>query len=299
MKHTVVLAVPPIFSWTAILGYLSREENEVMYRVTNDTIRRAFEVESDIYLCDITYCSEQGAIEIDLLNQPGWTEESQQFIERFVNDWFDLGTDLSPFYQMASADPLLNELVIKFTELRLVGMPDFYEAITWGILGQQINLGYAYTLKRRFTEKYGRSVQYEGEVYWVYPQPERVASEPSEALLDLRLTVKKAEYLVDISKRIAKGQLSKTALSQFDSTKSAEKAMTKIRGIGPWTAHYVLMRCLRKGDAFPVADVGLLNGIKKLQQLDEKPNRHQMEQFRHQWGTWCSYATFYIWRILY
>lgn len=163
---------------------------------------------------------------------------------------------------MAENDPLLSDLIQKFYGLRLVGMPDFYEAITWGILGQQINLTYAYTLKRRFTERYGESINFERDTYWIYPQPEAIVQSTIEDLRQLKLTQRKAEYLMDISRLITTEKMSKAHFQQFQTAKVAEKEMTTVRGIGPWTANYVLMRCLRLGDAFPMADVGLLNGIK-------------------------------------
>ena len=75
--------------------------------------------------------------------------------------------------------------------------------------------------------------------------------------------------------------------------------MTKIRGIGPWTANYVLMRCLRLGDAFPMADIGLLNGIKQIENLETKPDKERLLSLQKDWGSWSAYATFYIWRLLY
>lgn len=75
--------------------------------------------------------------------------------------------------------------------------------------------------------------------------------------------------------------------------------MTAYRGIGPWTANYVLMRCLRMGDAFPQADIGLLNGIKLLENRSDKPDKDYMARMKNRWGIWASYATFYIWRLLY
>ncbi|MGV3127231.1 hypothetical protein [Streptococcus orisratti] len=76
------------------------------------------------------------------------------------------------------------------------------------------------------------------------------------------MTLRKAEYLIDISQKIVADDISKSYYQTFQTAESAEKAMVKLRGIGPWTANYVLMRCLRMGDGFPMADIGLLNGIK-------------------------------------
>jgi DNA-3-methyladenine glycosylase II len=81
--------------------------------------------------------------------------------------------------------------------------------------------------------------------------------------------------------------------------KEVEKSLIKIRGIGPWTANYVLMRCLRFPTAFPIDDVGLINAIKTLLNMDRKPTKDEILALSIPWANWESYATFYLWRVLY
>ena len=80
-------------------------------------------------------------------------------------------------------------------------------------------------------------------------------------------------------------------------TIKAEKLLVRIRGIGPWTANYVLMRCLRFPTAFPIDDVGLHNVIKLLTGSETKPTK--IKEYATTWTNWESYATFYLWRTLY
>ncbi len=174
-EQILTLSVPTIFSWKAILGYLTRENNEIMYKVVEDKVRRAFLIDKQIYLCEIADSDSLKRLQIRILNQISWTSSSQEYISQFVSDWFDLARSLVEFYKLASSDSILNQLVNDFYGLRMVGMPEFYEAITWGILGQQINLAYTYTLKRRFTETFGKAISFDGENYWIYPDPKKVA----------------------------------------------------------------------------------------------------------------------------
>lgn len=298
MKKQYNIELPSHFDWHAILGYLKREPREIMYQVTGDgCVRRAFKYDGQAALIEIEH--SENCLKVTILNDLNNASIVQENILPFIKDWFDIGTDLSKFYELASSDEILAPLIKTFNGLRLVGMPDFYEAITWGILGQQINLGYTYTLKKRFTEKFGEELVYEGHSYWIYPRPEVVASATKEELLALRLTQRKTEYLSDISKKISNKMISKDLYQNCLSAKKAEKKMVELRGIGPWTANYVLMRCLRMGDAFPMADIGLLNGIKKIKNLDSKPDNEYMKTLGLRWKSWSSYATFYIWRLLY
>ncbi|TNF64297.1 DNA-3-methyladenine glycosylase, partial [Streptococcus salivarius] len=81
-----------------------------------------------------------------------------------------------------------------------------------------------------------------------------------------KMTVKKSEYIIGIARLMACGELSKEQLMKMN-FKEAEKSLIKIRGIGPWTANYVLMRCLMFQTAFPIDDVGLINSIKTLRNM--------------------------------
>lgn len=59
------------------------------------------------------------------------------------------------------------------------------------------------------------------------------------------------------------------------------------------------MRCLRFPSAFPIDDVGLQNVIKLLTESDEKPTKDEIKEYASAWKNWESYATFYLWRVLY
>lgn len=180
-----------------------------------------------------------------------------------------------------------------------MGIPELFEALAWGILGQQINLGYGYTLKRRLVEKYGTYIEWNGSKYWTFPAPEDIAKLHVEDLFELKMTVKKCEYLIGVAQLFVNGVISKEKLLASENINDAEKTLVKIRGIGPWTANYVLMRCLRFPAAFPIDDVGLHNSIKLLLEMEQKPTKEEIRKYAAAWTNWESYATFYLWRLLY
>ena len=113
------------------------------------------------------------------------------------------------------------------------------------------------------------------------------------------MTLKKSEYIIGIAQLMASGELTKDKLLRMDSVKEAEKSLVKIRGIGPWTANYVLMRCLRYTSAYPIDDVGLHNAIKHLTGSEKKPAKEELLNLSLSWENWQAYATFYLWRVLY
>lgn len=301
-QHELKLFVPKEFSFKENLNYLQRSPNECLFHIRNDRIYRALPLGlgQDIVVIEVREAPHEQAVIVRFLGDITPVEPSiRAEAAAYVRDWFDMNTDLVPFYEMAAVDPLLREAVQSFYGLRNMGIPDLFEALCWGILGQQINLTYAYTLKRRFVEAFGRRLECEGETYWVFPRPEDIAGLSVQNLSGLRMTVKKCEYLLDVAKLMADGALTKEKLLEAGGLKQAEKMLIAIRGIGPWTANYVLMRCLRIPSAFPIDDVGLHNAIKHVLGIEKKPTKEEIRKLSASWANWESYATFYLWRFLY
>lgn len=298
VDDVMIITLPANFDMNANLGYLTREKNECLYEIENNIITKVIAIGEMQSLVQISVIDNQQMV-VQFLNGSRPIERGErEKIATYIIEWFDLDNDLTPFYEMANTDPLLQIPAQKFYGLRVIGIPDLFEALCWGVLGQQINLAFAYSLKRQFVESFGDSIEWNGKKYWVFPPYERIAQLEPTDLAAIKMTVNKSEYIIGIARLMANGELSKEQLKKMD-FKEAEKSLIKIRGIGPWTANYVLMRCLRFQTAFPIDDVGLINSIKTLRNMNQKPTKEEILALSIPWKNWESYATFYLWRVLY
>ncbi|OPH59684.1 DNA-3-methyladenine glycosylase [Paenibacillus ferrarius] len=300
LTSTLTLPIPEPFRYEQNIGYLSRSTNECLFHVDNSEIFKLIRIGDNSVLTAVN-SEDNRLLHIRLLThqQAMVTPALRAEVARYVWEWFDLGTNLAPFYALAKGDPILSQVTQDFYGLRLMGIPDLFEAMSWGIIGQQINLTFAYTLKRRLVETFGTRFDWEGRTYWAFPTPQRIAELTPDALTVLQFTGKKAEYLIGVAKLMAEGFLSKEALFRKEDFAEMEKELLHIRGIGPWTANYVLMRCLRNPAAFPLADVGLHNALKHVLGLEQKPSLSHIQELAEGWSGWEAYATFYLWRVLY
>lgn len=295
----IIINTPSNFSFKQNLHFLSRSTNECLFLIKEDKVRKAITLGEYTTLIEIKERDDHSLVVDFLGDTRPLSIKAREQVAAYIIEWFDLKTDMSTFYELSIKDPILQKAVTKFNGLRIMGIPDLFEAMVWGILGQQINLTYAYTLKRRLVEQYGRSVMFEGKQYWVFPSPRDISQLSIKDLADLKMTVKKCEYLIDVANLIDLGLLSKEMLLETKEIKKAEKLLTSIRGIGPWTANYVLMRCLRFPSAFPIDDVGLHNALKHITGSQQKPSKDKILQLAQAWKGWEAYATFYLWRFLY
>lgn len=287
---------PREFSFSECWMFLKRSNQEILHQIKEDDLFKLLKIQDQLILCRISEQAYKMKVEFPM-NQPSLNERER--IVHYLTEWFDLETELACFYQMANKDNILQPLTEKYRGLRLLGIPDLFEAFVWAIIGQQINLTFAYTLKKRFVEQFGDSVTFEGESHWLFPTPEKIATIQVGDLRNLKFTQRKAEYIIDIAKCIASGQLTKEMLRQKRDYEDMKKSLMAIRGIGAWTADYVLMKSLQELSAFPIADVGLHNALKMQLGLERKPTIEEITHYSQHWQGWHAYATFYLWRSLY
>lgn len=288
------LPLPSEFSFDHCLGFLQRSPKEVLHRCGENYVRKLLRFEDKNVLLEIRpYTS---VFEVTILNAEA-SNRLEQYVRRYIIEWFDMETDLSPFYTMAEKDKLLKDLVKKYYGYRIIGQPDLFESLVWAVLGQQINLQFAYTLKQRFVEKFGERLFFEGQDYFLFPQPASVAVLTDSELLPLQFSRQKSRYTVLIAEAFASGKVSKEKLKGMSLIEAKEELM-KIKGVGNWTANYALMKTFRYPDAFPLEDAGLHNAIRNLKNLKRKPTLEEVKKIFKRYKGWEAYATLYFWKSL-
>ncbi|SOC43235.1 DNA-3-methyladenine glycosylase family protein [Ureibacillus acetophenoni] len=295
-KSYIEICPPQEFNFEECLVFLGRANHEILHQIKEGVVYKLLKVNDSLVLFTLKNVDESIKVEFPL-GPPSIVERKK--VGEYVWEWFDLDQDLGEFYRLASRDKVLKMLVQKYEGLRIMCIPDLFEALVWAVMGQQINLTFAYTLKKRFVEQFGESITFEGDEFWVFPSFEEIATLSVEDLTKLQISTRKAEYIIGIAKEMVTRKLSKELLLQREDYNEMKKSLMSIRGIGAWTADYVLMKCLHEATAFPIADVGLHNGLKNVLGLEKKPSIEEIEGYAAGWKGWQAYATFYLWRSLY
>lgn len=287
------LSTPKEFNFEQILRFLSRNQKESLHTIKNQEIYKVVSFENSLVLFSISFNS---SLQISIHSENP-SQKIMDFIKTHISDWFDLEANLSLFYETAQNDTVLASLCLKFYGLRMIGMPDIFESLIWSIIGQQINLNFAYSLKERLVQNFGQKIIYNNEYYYALPTPERLAALNIEDFQPLQFSKSKAQYILNVSREFADGNLSQETLKKLPFEEVKEK-LVKIKGVGNWTANYSMMKSLKNYDAFPVEDVGLHNAVKTQYGLTTKPTVIDLNQMAEKWKGWRGYATFYFWHSL-
>ena len=288
------ISTPIEFDFDLCLQFLKRSPHEKLHVIEEQTVLKLLTIDNQPVLFCVS--GQSGRLQVEVLN----TEISKQAVDeikKYVKEWFDLTTNLKPFYAIARKDELLKNLVKKYHGYRIIGQPDLYESLIWAVLGQQINLAFAYTLKARFVETYGASIEWSGRRFHLFPDYRMVATISPTDLLQFQFSRQKANYTVGISQAFAEGKLSKQMLNGL-TLAQAKEILIQTKGIGNWTANYALMKTFRYPDAFPLEDAGLHNAIKNLKGMKAKPSLEHVKRIFKNYQGWEAYATLYFWKSL-
>lgn len=295
MERSFLIPVPDEFDFGLCLTFLRRSPREVLHACGEDHVIKLIR-NGDVRILFRVQATESRMLHVAILNTP-CTRQVKDTVEVYIREWFDLDTDIRPFYNLASRDRLLKSLVRKYHGYRIVGQPDLFESLVWAVIGQQINLGFAYTLKQRFVEQFGERLQIDGAAYYLFPDPVVVAELNPEHLHPLQFSRQKSKYTVGIAQAFTSGDLSKEKLKTMP-LQEAKEMLMKIKGIGNWTANYALMKTFHFPGAFPLEDAGLHNALKHMLKLDRKPTLAEVSRVFEKYKGWEAYATLYLWRSL-
>ncbi|MBV8356472.1 MAG: DNA-3-methyladenine glycosylase 2 family protein [Deltaproteobacteria bacterium] len=146
------------------------------------------------------------------------------------------------FEHLCAVDPLIARLAIQHHGFRPVLQADLLTALVRCISAQQVNLKWAATMRRRLAETFGRAYSVgEHRVYRL--DPERLAALQITDIRALQFTTRKAEYIINAARAVANGELNIANLAGSPDEEVIAK-VTAIRGLGLWTAEWVLARTL-------------------------------------------------------
>lgn len=186
-------------------------------------------------------------------------------------------------------DPLLAPVIKQAGLAELSPHTDYYGALVNSIIGQQLSVKAAASIKQRFRDLFGGKL----------PSPEEILSKSVEELRSVGFSNAKANYVRDLAQHIIDG---KVQFDKLDSQSNQEiiAELTDVKGIGEWTVHMFLMFCMGRLDVLPVGDLGIRNGVRDLYSLKEAATPDQIMEIatKNNWHPYESAASWYIWHYL-
>lgn len=279
-----MLQLPAGYRPKEVLGYHARDPLGLSEKSEGNRIWKALHTADGPAVIEISIETGQAWVKVHASRKLGG--ETMAFLHGAAMRVLGLSLDVSQFETRHAA------FTAPRRGLRLPLLPTGFDALCWGIIGQQINVKFASTLRREIVELAGEKV---GDMR-AHPTPERVADIDVSVLAARRYSRSKAQYLIDAARAVAEGRLDIENLSE-GSAIAAEKILTSQRGIGTWTARYVMLRG-GFADAAPVGDSALATALQRLHQLPERPDADETARLMSQFAPHRSIATMHLWTYL-
>jgi len=182
------------------------------------------------------------------------------------------------------SDKKLEPLIRKIGPCTMRITENPYQTLVEAIIYQQLSEASATAITKKFLKLYKK-----------FPTPKQVINTTDKKLRDSGISGTKINYIKGLSKKIVQKEIDFRKISKLNNEQVIEE-LTKIKGIGNWTAQIYLMFCLQRKDILPVDDLGIKKGIRDLFSLKELPDPMTVEKYSARWKPNRSIACWYIWK---
>jgi len=185
------------------------------------------------------------------------------------------------------ADPVMRYVIRRAGPFTLRLHRNRFRALVFSILGQQISGKAAASIRAKLVD---------------YLQPDEIspgsiARLTPEQLRTVGVSLQKANYLLDLARRVESGELRLDGMARMRDENVIE-SLIQVKGIGVWTAQMFLIFSLGRLDVFPHDDLGIRMAIRNLYELEELPNKETSHRIAAPWRPYASIASWYCWRSL-
>ena len=206
---------------------------------------------------------------------------------------FHTEASLEDFYQKAGKHPFLRPLVKALYGIKPIRPSTVFEMAVIALSEQQISLNAAIKIRSRLVQALGEKILVEGREYRAFPAARDLAGCTVQDLRGLSLSVRKAEYLIDLARKVTVEGFDLEGLRNR-SNEEVITALTSLRGFGRWSAEYLLARGLGRTEVVAGGDLGIQNLVGKYlgpgRRVSEKELRKKMEE----WGPYKRWVVFYL-----
>lgn len=286
--------VPP-FRLDLTVWALRRRPHNLVDRWDGQTYRRVLLVHDQPVEVAVTQIgpAEAPLLRVETVNSyPHW-EWASILTARLVK-MLGLAADLAPFYRLAGADDRLRPLAERFRGLKPPRFPSVFEALVNAIACQQLSLTLGIHLLNRLATTYAPALPVDGTAQPAFPRPGDLAGLDPDGLRALGFSRAKGTALIEVARGFTNDRLD---LEDSDGLSKSE-AMTRLvalKGVGRWSAEYVLLRGLGRWSVFPGDDAGARRNLETWLHPAEPLD---YEGVRRQLARWQPYAGLIYFHLL-
>ncbi len=186
------------------------------------------------------------------------------------------------------SDPVMAGIIEQVGPFKMQFREPGFQTLVRSIVYQQLSGKVAATIFGRLLAAAGNGDQL---------TPAGILSLTVEQMRAAGLSGQKTAYIRDLAERTLAGEVNFASLPDLPDDGVIEQ-LTRVKGVGVWTAHMFLMFALQRPNVLPTGDLGVRMAIRKAYRLRDLPKPARMEKIAAKWHPYCSVASWYLWRSL-
>jgi len=288
-----LIPVPP-FDLRFTAWALRRRPDNIVDLWDGQAYRRVMVVEGKPVEVEVT---QEGTLGKPTLHVTATAEkivpELRPAITRALERMLGLRIDLSKFYDFAKREKKLYELSRRFLGLKPPRFPSLFEALVNAFACQQLTLRVGILLLNRLAMKAGLPFKKEGSTVYTFPQPERLARLRPETFRKLGFSRQKGRALAELSQTMIRKSADLESIEALNDEAALEQ-LYSLRGVGRWSAEYVLLRGMGRTTLFPGDDVGAQNKLRHLLNLRKLLDYEGVRRLLNRWQPFGGSVYFHL-----
>lgn len=292
-RLSCTLALPPRFRAGDMLAFHRRDAQEIAERVTEQAIHKGIVWRGKPACLAIRF--EAHRAEAELAIDGSISARSQQAFENMVRRMLGLNQDIERFEQRYRRHPQLGPLIQRQAGLRVPVSPTPFEALTWAIAAQQISVKAAIALRRNLIRAAG--VRH-SDGLWCYPEARQLANLTTKDLRNAGFSAAKTRTLLALSAEVANDTLPLDAWLDALPMAEIEARLLAVRGIGPWTVNYTLLRGFGWLDGSLHGDAAVRRGMQVLLKTQDKISEQHAKAWLAEFSPWRALVAAHLWTML-
>jgi DNA-3-methyladenine glycosylase II len=293
MTQTCSIQLPAGFRSADIFKFHQRDAQAFSERVEADTLYKGMLWGGQPACLSVSLLLHHAAVKL-ALDAPV-TAVNADALAFHVSRMLGLTQPVEEFEQTYRNHPRIGPLIARQSGLRVPLAATPFEALSWAIIGQQISVGAAVSMRRKLIKTAG--VVHSGGL-GCYPDATRLAALSEDELRAAGLSQTKARTLLAISQQVAAGELPLDAWLANPPVETIRERLLAIRGIGPWTVNYTLLRGFGWLDGSLHGDVAVRRAIQRLGTAAEKVGEAEAKVWLAEFEPWRALVAAHLWASL-
>lgn len=272
---------------------LRRRPENILDLWDGATYQRALNTTAGTALISVKQESANGSGALSVTaTGPGVSDELIPEIKGTVSKMLGTEVDLSGFERLAHHHPSLEKLASQFRGAKPTRYPTIYEGLINAIVCQQITLTFGQRILGWLIEACGRSIEVDGRRFYAFPEPADFLTMTPEALREIKFSRQKTAAATELSQGLVDRTIDLESIRALPDDEAVAR-LKELRGVGRWTAEYVLLRVMGRIHIFPGDDVGGRNNVQRWLGIEEKLDYDGVRDVLVAWGDYAGLLYFY------